>query len=403
MQMKFYTVMFVLLLGLAHPAYAQSLADSDVSALVTQYKEHPRLAWQLVDVKPEHQPEAILTELATRGDEALQALRQVRQSVPLSAGNNPRWSLRNDVTLLTVIRRLEGRQPPLRISLSGPEAVRGYMREMPRISLKIVNDDPGGESVWFTYGGHDRGSRLSHWRIHIWDKDGMRLPVIGRHSGIGGGVRRQKELAYGESVERELALETYVRIPRPGAYKAKIYYHDSVPIADLDDEAVLSELILTESEIFDLEIAPGPVIHISLSERDYDESRKLISQLDVHQRVQMIGCDYGPEYHDYIAPESPHGKLLLMGQRAVPALLDRLAEPDINNKERAWILAIIDSIMHEPYLSPGLFDGSVGAYTCRFPGGKGSVGGSISDEMQNKLTQEWASFAFEYIRIERVQ
>jgi hypothetical protein len=45
-----------------------------------------------------------------------------------------------------------------------------------------------------------------------------------------------------------------------------------------------------------------------------------------------------------IAPTSPAGKLLTLGWKAVPALLDELDDPNLIGGRRAWILSVLFSI-----------------------------------------------------------
>lgn len=380
---------------------AQGESGVTTEQLISTFKTNPQLEWPFVDSEPKHQPEAILSVLADRGKAALQPLRELRAEGKANDATDDAWSLANDLALLTTIRRIEGRSPPLRIDVDSEEPIRSAVRKPARIQVKIVNQDPEREPVWFTFGGDYRSGRLSRWRIHVWDDKERRLPVIAPNYGMGGGVYSQGELGFGETDEQTLDLASFVRIRLPGRYSAQVFYHDSVTIADIEDEKKLEELTIISSKKFAIEVAAGPKIRIPLTAAEYDKSKELLTQLQATGTVKMIGDEYGPRYHSFISPDSAHGKLLSMGRKAVPALILRLKHADAEYKERAWILAILDSILHERYLSPTDFDGAIDNYRCEFPGGHCSSNGFRSNEAQKQLIEDWVSFARGYIVVNK--
>ncbi|MCC9658787.1 hypothetical protein [Rhodopirellula halodulae] len=399
--MKRYANAFWLSLLICSIVRAQGESRVTTEQLISTFKANPRLEWPFLDSEPKHQPEAILNVLADRGEAALQPLRELRAEGKANDAKDDAWSLATDLALLTTIRRIEGRSPPLRINVDVDVPIKSAVRKPARIPVKIVNQDPEREPIWFTFGGDYRSGRLSRWRIHVWDDKERRLPAIGPNYGMGGGVYSQGELGFGESDEQTLDLASFVRIRLPGRYTAQVFYHDSVTIADIEDEKKLEELTIVSSNRFTIEITAGPKIRIPLTEAEYDKSRELLSQLKPLGTVKMIGGEYGPRYHSFISPDSAHGKLLAMGRTAVPALILRLKHPDAEYKERAWILAILDSILHERYLSPTDFDGAIDSYRCEFPGGYCSASGSRSNEAQEQLIADWVSFAKEYIVVDK--
>lgn len=381
--------------------HAQPDSELTTEQLISTFKGNPRLEWPFVDSAPKHQPEAVLNALAGRGEAALLLLRDLRGNRQSVVATEAAWSFSNDLALLTTIRRLEGKSPPLRIDLNTDPPIKSAVREPSQISVKIINQDPEREAVWFTFGGDYRSGRLSRWRIHVWDDKGKRLPPIGPSYGMGGGVYSQGELSFGESDEQTLDLASFVRISHPGQYMAQVFYRDSVTIADIENEKQLEELTIIASKKFALDVVSGPVIRIALTSAEYAESKQLIAQLTLQKTVKMIGGEYGPRYHSFISPDSAHGKLLSMGRTAVPALILRLKHPDAEYKERAWILAILDSILHERYFSPTDFDGAIDNYRCEFPGGHCSSSGSPSNAAQEQLIQDWVSFARTYIVVDK--
>ncbi|MEM1069870.1 MAG: hypothetical protein AAGI63_13300 [Planctomycetota bacterium] len=400
MKLRFIAVYFSLCFCCSD-VLAQRELTATTEQLISRYKANPQIGWSSVDSEPKHQPEAILNTLRKRGKDALEPLRKLRDDSRQNDAEGENWSLANDLALLTTIRRIEGKAPPLHIEVNTDGPIQSAVRKPARIPVKIMNHDPEREAVWFTFGGNYRSGRLSRWRIHVWDADGESLPVIERKHGIGGGVYGQGELEFGESDERVLDLASFVRIRSPGRYTAQILYHDSVTIADVTDHKDLDNLVLVSSEKLVLDVRAGPKIRIRLTGEEDEESESLILQLNRSKTVKMVGSEYGPRYHSFIAPDSAHGKLLQMGHTAVPALIRRLKHPDAEYKERAWILAILDSILHERYLSPTDFDGAIGDFRCQFPGGHCSSSGPISVEAQEKLVKEWITFAKSYIVVEK--
>jgi hypothetical protein len=397
--MKFLFITLCLSLCCWTDAKAQDKETTE--ELISRYKANPQMEWPFVHAEPKHHPEAILHALTQRGKTSLQPLRDLRVSSEPSEATDENWSLSNDLALLTTIRRIEGKAPPLRIDVETDGPIQSAVRKPAAIPVKIVNQDPEREAVWFTFGGNYRSGRLSRWRIHVWDSNGKRLPVIGPRFGMGGGVYSEGELQFGETDKRVLNLASFVRIRQPGKYTAQLFYHDSVPISNIKDHKDLNDLVLVSSDPFDLEVKAGPKIPISLSAEEYMQSKELISQLEFSNTVKMIGSEYGPRYHSFIDPGSAHAKLLQMGHTAVPALIVRLKHSDTDYKERAWILAILDSILHERYLSPLDFDGAIDVYRCEFPGGRRSSHGSPSNEAQAKLVDEWIAFARTHIVVKK--
>ncbi|MBN8604960.1 MAG: hypothetical protein J0M26_28435 [Planctomycetes bacterium] len=126
----------------------------------------------------------------------------------------------------------------------------------------------------------------------------------------------------------------------------------------------------------------------------------MVSRLTPTKTIKLNGSKYGPDYHSLIPPDSLQGKLLQMDQLAVPALIEELKVPNMEYKKRALILGILNSIMHERYLSPSDFPGAIDDYYCEFPGGYCSMSTIPSREAQEELVKEWLTFAENYIVIE---
>ena len=52
---------------------------------------------------------------------------------------------------------------------------------------------------------------------------------------------------------------------------------------------------------------------------------------------------YGKWANEFIPPDTPEGKLLSMGIKAIPVLIDSLADKSLSDSQRAWILVLLFS------------------------------------------------------------
>ncbi len=84
---------------------------------------------------------------------------------------------------------------------------------------------------------------------------------------------------------------------------------------------------------------------------------------------------YTSHAHDFVKPDTPPGKLLALRWKAVPALLDGLADEKLTPKKRAWVLALLFSITGRN--DPRGAEGVLGSYSDREAGWQvwGGVGG----------------------------
>jgi|JI9StandDraft_1071089.scaffolds.fasta_scaffold00444_28 hypothetical protein len=328
-------VTFLILYWFAGSAFAQSEPNPAISQLIRSYEAKPQSVSISEASDPNHS-DAILNRLSTMGEPALQALREIRyEGAPLlTESDEETWCLLNDYALLTTIRRMEGKLPPLRIEVNEGKRINTAIRATTDIPVKIVNQDQGQQPVWHNFGGDYRSGRLARWRIQVWDEHGQQVPELERTGQIGGGVYYSGELKFGREDNRRLILENYVRIQKPGKYTARVLYHNEFLIADITDEKELDNLVLVASNKFEIEVAPGAKLRISLSEQDYRKSKALISRLTPTKTIKLNGSKYGPNYHALIPPDSQQGELLQMDQLAVPALIEELKLPNIEYKKR---------------------------------------------------------------------
>ena len=77
-----------------------------------------------------------------------------------------------------------------------------------------------------------------------------------------------------------------------------------------------------------------------------DTVRKSISELPLKGPIKFLEGDYDKRVYDFIKPDSPPGKLLTMGWKAVPAMIDAAVDEKGAPVQRAWLLALLASITH---------------------------------------------------------
>ena len=386
----------------------ENIRDLTARELVDKFADKPKHDRVFQSSKPQVHSEAILRELMNRGDDGLRPLQSLYQRVASgigTAGADDERSLQSDLGLLTALRHLQGKAPPLTIRVVGAaETIKGKTRELPILNVEVVNTDAMEQPVRFKFGGDYRSGRLARWRIHVWDEHGNQLPVVPRMSSIGGGIYSNGNLAFGDRDSCNLDIASFVRIPNSGKYKVQVMYHNSVSIADIERPNEIEELIVLKSQPFELVVEKGPLVTIELTNEDQERADSLISELDFESIVKMIKGEYTQFYHEFIPPLSAHGQLLAMRMRAIPALLERLKKPGATFEERGWMLAILDSILNEQYLCPTAVDYAMPSYKCKFPGGHCSMTtprDKYSLTAQDQLVREWVDFAEDYIVVKR--
>jgi hypothetical protein len=97
--------------------------------------------------------------------------------------------------------------------------------------------------------------------------------------------------------------------------------------------ALVDDLIVSTSRPIRLRVKPPEVVARSAELADAAAWVRRLSERD-DLRV-LANALYAPEYHGFISPDSPQGKLLALGQKAVPALLDEALKEDITPERRA--------------------------------------------------------------------
>jgi hypothetical protein len=195
-------------------------------------------------------------------------------------------------------------------------------------------------------------------------------------------------------------MASFVRIREPGVYTVRVLYHNHVTIAD--DR--IAGLIVFESKPFRLKVVKAPKKVIALEPGDRERARTALAALDEKGPIRVVIDDYGPEYHSFIPPDSPAGRLHDLGWRAVPTLLETLRDEKLRPGRRAWVVGLLYGITRAPEMNPfGItpdWDNMVAGY--RYHRGTedgSSSGGKIDVEQQKKLAAAWLRFGNEYLDV----
>lgn len=326
--------------------------------------------------------------------------RMCDERVAAQRANGNRNRDESTVELLTALRRAQGKPDPLPIVVSVPDESESIFPNLPVVDAALVNRDFDKTPVTFQDGGDYRSGRQDRWRFDVRDARGTVMPVKPRQSPIGGGISRMSILKHEESWETPLPMRKFIDLP-PGDYTVVVEYHDEKTISDLRDTA---GLVVCRSEPFKLHVQPRV---IDVTKKDRETAREALAALADKGPVQILEGPYGKEAHDFIRPDSAPGRLLALGWRAVPTLLDALDDDKVTPQRRAWGFAVLYSITG--WNDPRDINGALAAYESRGSGwvvsggrnGKAFVmglglggqssssGGKLDGAAQKALTREW--------------
>ena len=246
-----------------------------------------------------------------------------------------------NLELLTALRRLQKQPDPLQISVTNSENLTGTSVDLPVLEVTIKNVDKESVNIGFTFGGNYRSGRQTRWKILVQDGEGNEIPARGSLSPIGGGIFTTGVLEPGESWETSLSVRSYIEIPPPGKYTLTVLYHDTQTIAS---DTSVDGLIVCRSEPLPFAVKPLTIV----SDMETQETvQKLVDELPGDERVKIVAGTYGDWAHDFIAPDSPAGKLLSMGLKATPTIINSLEDEHLTMRKRAWLFAILYSLTGE--------------------------------------------------------
>ncbi|MBI4600586.1 MAG: tetratricopeptide repeat protein [Planctomycetes bacterium] len=334
--------------------------------------------------------ELCLVEMARRGGKAIE------DCLARAAGER--------LEVLTALRRAQGKRDPLEVVVKGPLDRECELGELPAFEVALTNVDDDKRAFEFTRGGDYRSGRLERWRFDVVDVAENPLPPLPSPDSVHGGLMGFGRLEPGESWETTLEMSKYVDIASPGEHTVRIQYHDHLEIAD---QTLVDDLILSSSKPLRLVVKPRAV---EATRAELDEAAAQVAGLDPREPLKVIAGHYGPWAHGFIAPDSPQGKLLALGWKAVPALLDEVAKEQIDPARRAWALSLLFAITgrNDPRLRPGV----LGAHSWREAGwslfgskrgrevagglglgGEGTASGGAPDPAaQRELLEAWRAW-----------
>jgi hypothetical protein len=339
--------------------------------------------------------EPCLNEIVRRGGKTWETI--------LSAKVEKERGSYDNLELLTALRRVQKKPDPILVIVDVKGPLVATPLSLPKLKAKITNRDSEKSSVGYRNGGDYRSGRQGRWRIVVRDDKGTELPVRGPLSWIRGGVYREDFLKFGESWETVLDVGSFVRIPQPGTYSLEVLYHNKKAIAD---ESEIGGLIVSRAKPISLIVRPL-VIELSLDERK--QAARWIAALNANQRLKVVAGTYGEWAHKLVSPNSPEGKILGMGIKAVPTLVDSLADKSLSDKKRAWILALLFSATGEndprDFSALGEYDyqeagwqisgnksGEMASGGLGISGIGSFSGGKIDHEAQDRLIGVWESW-----------
>ena len=290
--------------------------------------------------------ELCLVELCRRGGSAIEAY------LSGIAGEQ--------LELLAALRRAQRRRDPIEIVVKGPADRDCEVSDLPVFEVALVNVDEERRTVAFTKGGNYRTGRLERWRVEVVSRGGEPVPPLQSPGGMTGGGFSYGRLAPDESWETRLDMEKHVDIRDPGEYVVRLQYHDHVEIAELP---FVDDLIVSSSKPIRLHVRPKEV---EVTRAEMIEAAALLRKIDPRSPLKVLAAAYGSDAHDFIAPDSSQGKLLALGWKAVPALLDDLLGDGNDPYRRAWVLSLLFTITGKN--DPREGSGALGAHEYRESG-----------------------------------
>jgi hypothetical protein len=295
-----------------------------------------------------------LTEIVRRGGPHLEQVLQNRYDASL-APDKGQDSLAEksdlELLLLTALRRLQGKDDPLRILIAGSAKVRCDIALPPTVTANVTNLDSGKRSLLL----RRRPGVGARFRIDLIDPDGKAVPQIYDldTSGLGSFVR----IGYGESMSVDLGLDSYVRIDRPGTYHMTVLFH---PVDEIAFGSGVDGLLCSKSIPMTLEVAP---ILIRSGHEEQSRVAELIRKLPKEGKIRILSGRFNPVMGDFVPNASAAGQLKQLERRAIPELLKAANDEYLNPVQRAWVLGLLYGITD--HYSPLQEAGILGSYEYR--------------------------------------
>ena len=348
------------LFGEALKRHFSDLDDDDLCKHFAYVLEETESDLRFEDPQLNH-TEAYLTEMMRRGGSQIEKalakhskeLTKKRQVWKDDFKQVPR-----NLEVVTALRRLQKKPDPIAVIVNGPAELEAIFPNVPDFDVALVNADEKRTPLGYMSGGNYRGGRQERWRLDVRDAKGRLVPL--QHwDGDGGGIFGYSLLKPGQKWHTTLKARNFVDLI-PGNYKLRVQYHDSDEIAGLN---WLEGRIVCQSREIPLHIQPRV---IQATSQDKKAIGQLLKKLDLKGEVKVLAGAYSKDAHSFIPPDSPAGRVLSFGWKAVPQMIDECLNEATPPRQRAWMLALLHSIT--TYHSPAAREGVLPAFIMASPG-----------------------------------
>jgi hypothetical protein len=248
-----------------------------------------------------------------------------------------------------MLRRLQKKSDPVAIEVKGPIEIEAIFPHLPDIAVALVNQDEKRTPIGFQEGGDYRSGRQERWRIEVRDAMKNHVPGVADLSRIGGGFTGYSLLKPNQKWHTTLHVRNFVQLV-PGDYTLRVQYHDTDSIASMN---WLGGRIVCQSEEIRLHVQPRV---IDRTEKEKETIAELIEKVNGKEELRVLAASYSKGYHDFITPDSPEGRLLSLGWKAVPQMIDEVVNEVTPPRRRAWLLGLLFSITtyHDPRGADGV-------------------------------------------------
>jgi tetratricopeptide (TPR) repeat protein len=375
--------------------YFSALTDIELCSAFDRLEWHQHTTEYLLEMVRRKGP-TITRFLTSKHNELLEAHKDL--DTQTARGRYP------TLELLTALRRAQNKPDPLPIILGVAEQEETIFPNLPVIDAALVNKDYQKKPILYKNGGDYRSGRAERWRFSVRGSQGNIMRIKPREDPDCGGFFTRSTLKANESWDTVLDMRRYIDLP-PGDYTVTVEYSDQEEISSLLHTAAF---LLCRSDPFKLHVQPRV---IDVTRQDREAVKAVIASLDEKSRVKILEGTYAKADHAFIALDSPPGKILTLGWRAVPQLLDALEDDKLAPQRRAWVLALLFSITswNDPTDEPA----AIGPYDFRGRGwavsggrngktivlGAGSGSGKlvytadkIDDKVQRQFATKWKAF-----------
>jgi len=316
-------------------------------------------------------------DTVTSGDLALtEAVRRGGKAWEAHFEGLARKESRADLDALTALRRIQGRPDPLEVLVVPSDPMTVEWPGLPTLNVVLRNAETEGPPLVIGPENFYRGGFLREFRFEFRERGGTTVPIR-RRSGNFGGAITSETLHPGDTWKGVFNPANYVPLPPPGVYEVRAQYAENCSFSCARD---LRGWVYYSSRPVILTIAKRR-IELTRSERKGHEAA--ISDLPEDGPIRFVAGTPVEDHPEFIPPDSPEGRLLRAGWKAIPALLDAAEAKGASPIRRARVFALLFGITgaNNPYsafLEEDDDDVSgvmAGAWEAREGGPRSSLGG----------------------------